>query len=351
VQRRSITQITHRLERAVRLVVRRHQNLKPVGHWLLGKRYQVHLQVAEWRTRLGAKIAGGESYSQSSTIRPENMIWVFGIGRSGNTWLLGMMRDMSHYKTWDEPYVGRLFGDFYEDAKVQALPRAHFIMGEPIRKGWVRSIRNFVLDGAGYSHPTLAPGEYLVIGEHNSSVGAPLLMEALPESRMILLVRDPRDVIASNLDGAREGGWLAQWREIGGGDEEHHALAEVDPNVYVKQLAEKYLHDIGCARQAYESHKGRKVLVRYEDLRADTLGTMQRIYSTLELPVNAEQLEHVVAAHSWERIPENYKGRGQFNRKATPGAWKEDLTLEQAQIIEGITASLLKEFYPLVDSG
>jgi hypothetical protein len=349
VQRLSITHITRTLERALRQVMRRNQKLKPVGHWILGKRYQVHLEVAEWRARLGAKIAGGESYRQSSTISPENMIWVFGIGRSGNTWLLGMMSAVSHYETWDEPYVGRLFGDFYEEAKVQALPRAHFIMGDPIRKGWVRSIRNFVLDGAGYSHPTLGRGKYLVIGEHNSSVGAPLLMEALPESRMILLVRDPRDVIASNLDGAREGGWLAQWREIGGGDEEYHALAEVDPNVYVKQLAEKYLHDIGCARQAYESHKGRKVLVRYEDLRADTMGTMQRIYSTLELPVNGEQLEHIVQAHSWENIPEKYKGRGQFNRKATPGAWKEDLTPEQAQTIEEITAPLLKEFYPLAD--
>ena len=42
-------------------------------------------------------------------------------------------------------------------------------------------------------------------------MGAPLLMEALPESRMILLVRDPRDVAASTLDAAKEGGWLHSW--------------------------------------------------------------------------------------------------------------------------------------------
>jgi hypothetical protein len=52
-----------------------------------------------------------------------------------------------------------------------------------------------------------------MIKEPNGSVGAPLLTEVLPESRMILLVRDPGDVISSLLDAAREGGWLYESRE------------------------------------------------------------------------------------------------------------------------------------------
>jgi Sulfotransferase domain len=345
VQLLFITKVIHKLERAIRYFMRRHQQFKPVGHWALGKRHQAQLEVAEWRTKLGAKIAGRKSLEQGNTINPENLVWIFGMGRSGNTWLVGMMRDMPFQRAWDEPYVGQLFGNFYEEARVQALSRTHFIMGDPIRKGWVRSIRNFVLDGVGYVHTTLSPEEYVVIGEHNSSVGAPLLMEAFPDSRLILLIRDPRDIVASNLDAARKGGWLQQWRERGMGEELYHALAEEEPNLYVKELAERYVHDIGCAKRAYDSHKGRKVLVRYEDLRADTLGTMQRLYSTLEMPVNAEQLGRVVSAHSWENIPDKYKGPGKFTRKAAPGGWKEDLTLEQAQIVEEITAPLLKEFY------
>jgi hypothetical protein len=88
------------------------------------------------------------------------------------------------------------------------------------------------------------------------------------------------------------------------------------------------------------------VLVRYEDLRADTLKTMKRIYSTLEIPLEEAELARSVEKHSWENIPEEEKGEGMKRRKAKPGGWREDLTARQAEIVEDITAPLINEFYP-----
>lgn len=78
---------------------------------------------------------------------------------------------------------------------------------------------------------------------------------------------------------------------------------------------------------------------------ADTLGTMRRVYSALEIPVNGDELRRAVEKHDWEAIPEEEKGQGKFHRKASPGGWREDLTPEQARTVEEITALLLTEFY------
>ncbi len=87
-------------------------------------------------------------------------------------------------------------------------------------------------------------------------------------------------------------------------------------------------------------------MIKYEELRADTLGTMKRMYSALGVAVDEGELSRVVEKHSWENIPEEKRGEGKFYRKAKPGGWQEDLTREQVEAVERVTAPLLKELYP-----
>jgi hypothetical protein len=72
---------------------------------------------------------------------------------------------------------------------------------------------------------------------------------------------------------------------------------------------------------------------------------MQCIYSALGLHVDQQELVRVVEKHSWDNIPKEHKGEGEILRKATPGGWKEDLTIEQVELVERATAPVLKEFY------
>ena len=298
-------------------------------------------ELAQLRAQLIRSGAGREA----GGINPQNIVWIFGSGRSGSTWLSSMMGDIKGHALWGEPWVGALFGNYYYRGVAERKHKTpHFIMGRH-RETWIRSIRHFVLDGAWANFPTLPEDGYLIIKEPNGSIGAPLLMEALPESRMVLLVRDPRDVVASAMDARSEGGWNYE-RNKQLYLEGRKKPSSKDPDAFAEGRARRYLEGMGKAKEAYDAHKGHKALVKYEDLRADALGTMKRMYSELGIEVDEGELAQVVKKHSWENIPEENKGEGKFYRKASPGGWKDDLTPEQAQIVERVTAPLLEQLYP-----
>ncbi len=307
-----------------------------------GVRAVLGLEAGVVRGAFSEPARTGADGSSAGGVAPENMIWIFGTGRTGSTWLAAMMEEPEGHDVWFEPRVGTVF----DPQRFQRHGGKHFILASQYKDVWLRSIRNFILDGANARFPELAgeDGGYLAVKEPGGSVGAGLIMEALPESGMVLLIRDPRDVVASWLDATRKGGW--QTRRRGEGGRRAESLAETNPNAFVRRHADAYLQHVGSARRAYEAHEGRKVVVRYEDLRVDTLGTMKRMYGELDVPVEEARLVKAVEKHLWENIPEEEKGQGKFYRKATPQAWREDLTRRQVKTVERITAPLLEEFYP-----
>ena len=291
--------------------------------------------------------AAGERSGRTDGIPPERMVWIFGTARTGSSWLSSMMGEMDGYSRWHEPLVGHLFGNLYYVRAGHRGGDEHFVLGDKHKAVWVRAIRDLVVDSATARFPEVARGtdRYLIIKEPQGSMGAPLLMEALPESRMILLARDPRDVVSSNLDAHKGGTWTADLMKKGG-KEKPPTLAEADPDAFVKGQAERYARDVGNAKKAFDDHAGRKALVRYEDLRADAGTTMRRIYSELGIPLDERRLDRLVEKHDWANIPEDQKGEGKFHRKARPEGWREDLSPKQVEIVERETADLLREFYP-----
>lgn len=290
----------------------------------------LNLEVGVVRGKLSGTVGNG--------VDAGKMVWIFGTGRTGSTWLAAMMEELDGHTVWFEPRVGA----FFDATKIERYEGGkHFVFASQYRKEWLNSIRNFILDAANARFPGISGG-HLIVKEPGGSEGAPLIMQALPESRMVLLIRDPRDVVASWMDAMRKEGW--QNKRIGG--EKDASPVEADPNAFVRRHAQAYLRNIGSARDAYNAHEGRKFVLKYEDLRADTLETMRRMYSALDIKVDERELERAVEKHAWENIPKEEKGEGKFYRKATPGGWREDLTPRQIQLVETITAPLLGEFYP-----
>jgi len=208
-----------------------------------------------------------------------------------------------------------------------------FHAGIPKNKGWLPDVRRFVLEGARHR---FGKPEHLVVKETSGCIGAPILSEALPESRLLVIVRDPRDVVASWLDAKRKEGWSTRK----GGQK-----YDDDPDRLSVFLAKRYQRNVENALAAFESHRGPKALLFYEELRHNTTETLARALSDLGLDVSSERLEAIATQHSFERVPAEEKGPGKFRRRAQPGSWHEDLTPKQVAAIEEITAPILGRFY------
>lgn len=280
--------------------------------------------------------------SLGSDLDPSKMVWIFGTGRTGSTWLALMMGDLPDHHFWNEPLFGRLFGDLYYSLGQANRDRPSFILGGP-PEARRAPIRTFVMMQTALRYPAFTKGGHLVLKEPGGSIGAPLLMDALPESRMIFLIRDFRDSVASYMDGLKPGGWMYEVQDEQRKAELERETEQID---LLKRRVKMVADGVARAKEAFEAHRGPKVLVRYEDLRADTPNTMRRIYDTLGIAVDEDALARSVEKHSLENVPEGRKGRGKFVRKAASGTWNEDLTPRQLRIVEESLAPLIEEFYP-----
>lgn len=283
------------------------------------------------------------SPASGRSVRAGDLVWIFGFPRSGTTWLAAMMGSLPGCQVWNEPYVGALFGEFYTTYNGNRQAPT-FIMAPAFRLLWLRSIRSMILQGAAARFPQLSVGGYVVIKEPHGCLGARLLSEALPESRMILLIRDPRDVIASNLDSQRKGSWTArnpQFRER----DRPATKADTEPDRWVRNASTRYMRHMNAARDAYEGHGGLKTLVKYEDLLSDTAAVLGSTCSRLLLAAEKQLIMQAIEQHAWKNIPADEKGPGHFYRKGETGGWEEDLTADQIQIVSETAAPILDEFY------
>ena len=75
------------LGRTVRSVGKRSRTLTRLYSFLLGQRERAYLELGRWRSR--------ESFD------PARMVWIFGSGRSGSTWLRSMMGELPDAGVWE----------------------------------------------------------------------------------------------------------------------------------------------------------------------------------------------------------------------------------------------------------
>jgi hypothetical protein len=281
-------------------------------------------------------------------------VWMVGSPRSGTTWLLNLLCAHPRIKTMDEPLIGAHLG-FAASATVGNVAR-HPRSGEASRAVDVFAGHDDYFFSTRYEHAWRAPlrrlllarlsaqfvdiggrvgTDYLVIKEPHGSEAADILVSTLPQSRLLIVVRDARDVVDSALDAVRPGGWASDLATLDGGAEARARFVEDYSLLWLERT-----RVVLAARD--QIGPDRHLLLRYEDLLADPNGGVRAILRWLDLDVPRNLDEHVRRLSFDELNPET-KGPGQFARAATPGMWRRNLDPREQDIVNGIAQPMLRE--------
>jgi hypothetical protein len=273
-----------------------------------------------------------------------NLVWILSNPRSGTTWLGTKL--LSHKtRVWNEPLIGAHLVDLHDtpecyirDIDIRGKRRDYFLC-EQYSLVWKRHIRKLILNRIYAQFNDVE--QKVVIKEPNGSISADIISQCLPESKIIALVRDGRDTVDSRLDAISDGGWGTKFL---GGNSQDAVDPEERPNV-IRARSKLWRVNMETVMKAYENHNStNRIMVKYEELRKNTLEETKRLYQFLSISIDDKKLRKKVDETSYENIPESKKGAGKFVRSASPGKWRDSFSEEEKKIMHDIMGNLLEKF-------
>jgi len=191
---------------------------------------------------------------------------------------------------------------------------------------FMSAIEGFTSEIMGRMVPNLSPGEIFVEKTPNHALYAQEIALVLPKCKIIHIMRDPRDVVASML-------------------RIRQALGVKVSNPDPRSAAQVWRSHVSHARMvSHLSNEGRFLEIKYEELYSSTRSTLEKVFEFVGLRLPASEIDHYIEMSSVEKIRNGtspdiplsgvagkevgsaVKLPREFAGKATVGNWKTDLT-------------------------
>lgn len=255
--------------------------------------------------------------------------WIIGCGRTGSTWLAEMLGDLPGIRRWHEPYFGRLLRHLHErpdelDRNASFFSRRHLTV-------WTSGLRELFYTVARDRFPQL-DRHALVVKEVNTPEIYAWISELFPQSRLILLVRDPFDVLDSYLDLQRPGSWNQRF-----GGQDGHPLETQN----VRRTAHHILTAMNAALTAYDGFpSGQRLWISYENLLRHPIEELNRGAQIVGVHPGEDALQNVVERHRFNRHKQT--GPLEFRRQGKAQGWlrSSNFTGEVRQIANEVLGKL-----------
>jgi hypothetical protein len=287
--------------------------------------------------------------------REDRLTWILGSSRSGSTWLLRMLSELREVVPIDDPHIGHHLGVWRPIplawATAEETPglttlwtvkrgKQSYFFSDRYREEWSPALRQLIATRFDAQAHDVAGArgvrEPMVVVKEPGSHVADLLFSLFPESRLIFLVRDGRDVVDSWIDAYTHGSWAL--------DEGAYPVAAEGRLPMVKWLSTVWTYRIAVVQAAYERGVGAaRIMIRYEDLLRDPVAQLVRICDTLELDVPRDRLMTIADQQSYDKVSAAEKGGGKEVRAAKPGGWRANLSAEEQKAMLEIMGEKLAE--------
>jgi Sulfotransferase family len=287
---------------------------------------------------------------------PGRLAWIFGSSRSGSTWLLRMLSELERVIPIDDPHLGHHLGVWRpiplawatakEAPKLGTLAdykrrKRDYLFSDQYRDSWMPQLRKLVSDRfeAQAEEDIAAAGGIenpIVVVKEPGSHAADTIMSIFPESFLIFLLRDGRDVVDSWLDAYRDGSWATE--------EGAYPVDDAGRPSLIKWQSSVWLHRTEVVQQTFaRTDPARRVLLRYEDLQDDPVAGLSRICQTIGVTAEADQLEAIASANDFSNVPDRHKGSGREIRRARPGGWANHMSSGEIRVMHEILGPKLDE--------
>jgi len=247
---------------------------------------------------------------RSATKALENRIgWVIGCGRTGSTWLAEMLGDLPKIRRWHEPYFGRLFKHLQD--RPEELDRNTSFFARRHQKIWLDGIRDIFFKMVHDRYPQFGRHS-LMIKEVNTPELYGWLQTLFPAGRMILLIRDPFDILDSYLDLQKSGSWNKKFGDASA------PLSEEN----VRKTAEHICSTMSQAISAYDAFPlEQRLQIRYEDLLADPAPHLLACAELVSVAIDQDTAANIAEKHHFDNYAET--GALKFRRHGKAGVWRE----------------------------
>ena len=284
------------------------------------------------------------------------LTWILGSSRSGSTWLTTMLAAHDDVVAIDDPHIGHhlsvwrpislAWGTATQLPELRTLGEVKgrhddYFFSDRYRDAWEPALRSlietrFAAQAEEVARERGVPDPLIAVKDPGASGVAELVRELFPESNLVFLLRDGRDVVDSWLDAYRQGAW--------GMREGTYSLAPEGRLAFVRWQASVWLYRTEAVERAYAAHDpDRRTIIRYEDLRADPVRVLAELCLKLGVHTSSERLHEIAAEFSYDEVPESQRGEGERIRKAEPGSWRQNMSAQERAALEQIMGAKLRD--------